>query len=205
MKKIKISLIVFLLIHIAFPVLSISNQSIKTFGKSANSVDLNLNCTGIRGDDGSKKIGYKNIYSKNKSKKILISLTKAYNDFYGWPESVVINLGPNEFEGVKYESLQISFEHSKKKLGDNYFVFRKGLLKNGDEYLLTNSFIRADKEIINKLETFIQPMDSIINYNKSVDDYIELMERYTDTLSEYIFTNLKTNIYKVNLYRCKSY
>ena len=58
--------------------------------------------------------------------------------------------------------------------------------------------------MLKKLNKYIQQKIQT-NYNKSVDDYIELMERYTDTLSEYIFTNLKTNIHKVNLYRCKSY
>ena len=35
---------------------------------------------------------------------------------YGWPESVVTDFGPIEFEGVSYDNMQMSFSHHHKKL-----------------------------------------------------------------------------------------
>lgn len=99
----------------------------------------------------------------------------------------------------------MSFSHHHKKLNDNYLVFRDALLTKADHYVLSESWIKADKKIIKKLESYIKPLDDIIKFNKNVDDYISKVTDYSFDVSEYVMANVRDNLDRVFLYKCKSY
>lgn len=184
---------------------SVTTESKKVYGAFSERVDLNLECIGYKNTTSTIKIGYKSIKSKDGSKEILVKLKKYKDGKYGWPESVVTDFGPIEFEGVSYDNMQMSFTHHQKKWNGNYLVFRDALLTKADHYVLSESWIKADKKIIKKLESYIEPLDDIIKFNKNVDDYISKVTDYSFDVSEYVMANVRDNLDRVFLYKCKSY
>jgi len=184
---------------------SVTNESKKIYGAFSKRVDLNLECKGYKGTNSIRKIGYKSIKSKDGSKEILVKLRKHKDGEYGWPQSVVTDFGPIDFEGERYDNMQMSFSHHHKKVNNNYYVFRSAILTKGDNYVWSESWIKTDKKIIKKLESYIKPLDDIIKFNKNVDDYISKITDYTFVASEYVMANVRDNLDTVYLYRCKRY
>ena len=196
------NLIIFWLLLLISNSFSFSNESKTTYGIETKKADLNLNCKSNR-SDSNKRIGFKNISSKDNTEQILVRLTKYKDGLYSFPESKVFDYGAYEYDGISYDKMQMSFDHilSSKK----YYLFRNTLLTKGEEYILSESAIAIDKKKYKKLNSYLGPLDDIIRYNKNVDDYIKKITDYSNLTLEYMLANVRDNLVWTNVYKCKKY
>ena len=196
------NLIIFWLLLLISNSFSFSNESKTTYGIETKKADLNLNCKSNR-SDSNKRIGFKNISSKDNSEQILVRLTKYKDGLYSFPESKVFDYVAYEYDGISYDKMQMSFDHilSSKK----YYLFRNTLLTKGEEYILSESAIAIDKKKYKKLNSYLGPLDDIIRYNKNVDDYIKKITDYSNLTLEYMLANVRDNLLWTNVYKCKKY
>ena len=196
------NLIIFWLLLLISNSFSFSNESKTIYGIETEKADLNLNCKSNR-SDSNKRIGFKNISSKDNSEQILVRLTKYKDGLYSFPESKVFDYGAYEYDGINYDKMQMSFNHilSSKE----YYLFRNILLTKGEEYILSESAIAIDKKKYKKLNSYLGPLDDIIRYNKNVDDYIKKITDYSNLTLEYMLANVRDNLLWTNVYKCKKY
>ena len=196
------NLIIFWLLLLISNSFSFSNESKTIYGIETKKADLNLNCKSNR-SDSNKRIGFKNISSKDNTEQILVRLTKYKDGLYSFPESKVFDYGAYEYDGISYDKMQMSFNHilSSKE----YYLFRNILLTKGEEYILSESAIAIDKKKYKKLNSYLGPLDDIIRYNKNVDDYIKKITDYSNLTLEYMLANVRDNLLWTDIYKCKKY
>ena len=196
------NLIIFWLLLLISNSFSFSNESKTIYGIETKKADLNLNCKSNR-SDSNKRIGFKNISSKDNSEQILVRLTKYKDGLYSFPESKVFDYGAYEYDGIGYDKMQMSFDHILS--GKKYYLFRNTLLTKGEEYILSESAIAIDKKKYKKLNSYLGPLDDIVRYNKNVDDYIKKITDYSNLTLEYMLANVRDNLLWTNVYKCKKY